>query len=181
MVDLLIKAVRSTSIDRFDHLKAKLRTQKATDYAGQNIDELSKAFKKDATELTSAGQYEHNLTLHMLKVSFLKPMAPLTRATNLSYTWLKRSLNTELLRVAPHMSREDADKCTMAVRSITYKHTCIKAEDEYHKQRDNTGWPPARHVTNSRAPPDNFGANANYYMEPGAALTKAQVNLLIQR
>jgi hypothetical protein len=174
----LIKAVRSTSIDRFDDLKAKLRTRKATDYAGQNVDELSKAYKKDATELTSAGQYEHNLTLHMLKV-FLEAGGRSNESYRFELRLMKRSLDAELLTVA-HMSRDDADKY-MATKSLTYKHICIKAEDEYHKQRDNNEWPPARHATDSRAPPGNFGANANVCMTPGASLTEAQVNMLIQR
>ncbi len=174
----LIKAVRSTSIDRFDDLKAKLRTRKATDYAGQNVDKLSKAYKKDATELTSAGQYEHNLTLHMLKV-FLEAGGRSNESYRFELRLMKRSLDAELLTVA-HMSRDDADKY-MATKSLTYKHICIKAEDEYHKQRDNNEWPPARHATDSRAPPGNFGANANVCMTPGASLTEAQVNMLIQR
>jgi hypothetical protein len=32
------------------------------------VDELSKDYKKDATKLTSAGQYEHNLNMHMLEM-----------------------------------------------------------------------------------------------------------------
>jgi hypothetical protein len=67
----LIKAVCSTSIAGFDNFKAKPKLQKATDYAGQDIDELSKAYKKDTAELTSTGQYKHNITLHML-TTFLK-------------------------------------------------------------------------------------------------------------
>jgi hypothetical protein len=61
----LFKAVCSTSIDCYDDLKTKLKNRKATDYTGQNIGDLSMDYNKDAIELTSAGQYDHNLTLHI--------------------------------------------------------------------------------------------------------------------
>jgi hypothetical protein len=173
----LIKAVRSTSIDWFNDLKAKLRIQKALDCAGQKVDDLSKAFQKDVTKLTSAGQYKHNLTLHMLKV-FLDAGGCSNESYRFELRLMNRSLDTELLSVAHSMSQEGADK-HMAAKSLTYKHICIKAEDEYHKQQDNNEWPPAPHATDSRAAPGNFGANANLCFEP--ALTKSQVNILIQR
>jgi hypothetical protein len=59
----LIKAIPSTYIDHYDDLKTKLKSRKATNYTGQNIYDLSVDYKKDGTELTSAGQYDHNLTL----------------------------------------------------------------------------------------------------------------------
>jgi hypothetical protein len=105
----LIKAVHSTSIDRFDDLKAKLKLYKATDYAGQNIDGLSKAYNKDAgAELTYVGQYEHNITLCMLK-TFLEASGRNNESYHFKLRLLKKSLDTELLGIG-HMSKDNANK-----------------------------------------------------------------------
>jgi hypothetical protein len=74
------------------------------------------------------------------------------------------------------MSRDDADKY-MASKALTYKHICIKAKDEYHKQCDKNGYPNVHHAMDSQMPPGNFGANVNVCdVAPGTTLTEAQVH-----
>ncbi|KAI2508103.1 hypothetical protein MHU86_6276 [Fragilaria crotonensis] len=67
----LIKTIQSTSIERFEDLKAAIKARHPSQYAGEN-QALAADYRKDARELTTAGQYDHNLTLTMLK-TFLWP------------------------------------------------------------------------------------------------------------
>ena len=67
----LIKTIQSTSIERFEDLKAAIKARHPSQYAGENLEALAADYRKDARELTTAGQYDHNLTLTMLKTFLL--------------------------------------------------------------------------------------------------------------
>ena len=67
----LIKTIQSTSIERFEDLKAAIKARHPSQYSGENLEMLAADFRKDARELTTAGQYDHNLTLTMLKIFLL--------------------------------------------------------------------------------------------------------------
>jgi hypothetical protein len=58
-----LKSIQSTSIERFDDLKTIIKTMLPSQYSGENLEQLAAHFRKDANELTTAGQYDHNLTL----------------------------------------------------------------------------------------------------------------------
>ncbi len=128
---------------------------------------LSVDFRRDAHERVTAGQYDHNLTLSMLKIFLVAG-----GANNGNYQFplrlLKKELNNALL-VIPHMSRADADKF-MIKENLTYKSICTLAEDEYRSQFDLNEWPPSRQTKDSKAPPSAF-----------ANLTEARVLTLIHQ
>ncbi|KAI2511804.1 hypothetical protein MHU86_2536 [Fragilaria crotonensis] len=63
-----LKSIQSTSIERFEDLKAIIKARLPSQYSGENLEQLAAHFRKDANELTTAGQYDHNLTLAMLKI-----------------------------------------------------------------------------------------------------------------
>ncbi len=67
----LIHTVRSTSIDRFENLKKRVKTCKPSNFAGEDLSKMALNLQAYAKELELAGQYDHNLTLHMLN-SFLE-------------------------------------------------------------------------------------------------------------
>ncbi|KAI2497523.1 hypothetical protein MHU86_16977 [Fragilaria crotonensis] len=67
----LFKTIQSTSIECFEDLKAAIKARHPTQYTGENLELLASDFRKDARELTTAGQYDHNLTLTMLKTFLL--------------------------------------------------------------------------------------------------------------
>ncbi|KAI2495284.1 hypothetical protein MHU86_19255 [Fragilaria crotonensis] len=59
-------------VDRaLEDLKAAIKARHPSQYAGENLEALAADYRKDARELTTAGQYDHNLTLTMLKTSLL--------------------------------------------------------------------------------------------------------------
>jgi hypothetical protein len=149
----LLKLVQSTSIERFENLRIRIKNRKASNYSGEDIELLAVDFHRDALELATAGQYEHNLTLSMLKIFLIAG-----GANNGNYQFplrlLKKELNDALL-VIPHMSRADANRY-MIKNSLTYKDICTLAEDEYRSQFDLDKWPPARLVKDTKALPSGF-------------------------
>ena len=66
-----LKSIQSTSIERFEDLKATLKARLPSQYPGEHVELLAAHFRKDANELTMAGQYDHNLTLGILKTFLL--------------------------------------------------------------------------------------------------------------
>ncbi len=67
----LIKTIQSTSIERFEDLKAAIKACHPSQYAVINLEALAADYQKDARELATAGQYDHNLTLTMLTMFLL--------------------------------------------------------------------------------------------------------------
>ena len=111
---------------------------------------LAVDFRRDAPELVTAGQYDHNLTLSMLKI-FLAAGRTNNGNYQFSLRLPQRELNPALLLI-PHITRAHRDK-HMIKENLTYKHICTLTEDEYCSQFDLNEWPPARHVKDSKAPP----------------------------
>jgi hypothetical protein len=169
----LIKLIRSVSIDRYEHLKARIKTRRPSQYSGQDMTQLASAFRQDAKELEIAGQYDHNLTLHMLD-AFLEGGGSGNEDFRYPLRGLKEHLVRELLK-AGHMNAVDANK-HMTKESLTYRDICRQVVDVYRTQYDNQKWPPARHATDSKAPPATFG-NLACSTDP---VTAAQVHALIQ-
>ena len=66
-LQLINKTIQSTSIERFEDLRIAIKARHPSQYSGENLESLAADFRKDACELTTAGQYDHNLTLTMLK------------------------------------------------------------------------------------------------------------------
>ncbi|KAI2499450.1 hypothetical protein MHU86_15034 [Fragilaria crotonensis] len=88
----LIKTIQSTSIERFEDLKAAIKARHPSQYAGENLEALAADYRKDARELTTAGQYDHNLTLTMLKTFW--PEEPETKTS--AFLFVRRS--SDLIR-----------------------------------------------------------------------------------
>ena len=171
----LIKAIQSISIERFEDLKAQIKKRHPSQYPGQNLESLAADFRRDAKELVTAGHYDHNLSLNMLE-AFLKAGGP----TNEDYRFPLRSLKARLdsaLLLIGHMSKADADK-HMQKENLTFKDICRLASTEYRKQFDRKQWPPASHASDSKAPPNRFGANL---ATGNQVVTEAQVLALIQQ
>jgi hypothetical protein len=163
----LLKLVQSTSIERFENLRNWIKGRSASNYSGEDIELLAVDFRRDALELMTAGQYDHNLTLSMLKI-FLIAGGNNNGNFQFPLRLLKKQL-TEALLAIPYMSRADGDKY-MVKENLTYKNICTLAEDEYRSQFDLGEWPPARNNQDSKAPQSGF-----------ANLTEAHVLTLIHQ
>lgn len=62
-----IKCVQSTLIEHYKKLKNDIKTCKATQFGGQNIEKMSKVLCDASDTLISASQYDHNLTLRVME------------------------------------------------------------------------------------------------------------------
>jgi hypothetical protein len=123
----LLKLVQSTSIERFENLHNHIKGHSASNYSGKDIELLAVDFCRDMLELVTAGQYDHNLTLPMLKF-FLVEGGANNGNFQFPLCLLKKQLNGALL-VIPYMSRADGDKY-MVKESLTYKSICTLAKNE---------------------------------------------------
>ena len=171
----LIKTVQSTSIERFEDLKMAIKRRHPSQYPGENLESLAADFRKDARELTTAGQYDHNLTLSMLKTFLLAGGAgnedfrfPL-RAT-------KQRLNQALLDIG--YKEKSGAQAHMVAEKLTYQDICRQAEDVYRTQYDRKEWPPSSNKPDPRAPNATFG---NLAESENTAITRAEALNLIQQ
>ena len=63
----LMSIVESISINRFDGIKAKLKSRNVGQYPGQNIVMLCSDYLSDYTDLDNTSMYDFTLTMHMLQ------------------------------------------------------------------------------------------------------------------
>ncbi|KAI2502610.1 hypothetical protein MHU86_11875 [Fragilaria crotonensis] len=142
-----LKSIQSTSIERFEDLKAIIKARLPSQYSGENLEQLAAHFRKDANELTTAGQYDHNLTLAMLKI-FLLAGGSGNEDFRFPLRSVKQKLEQALLDIG--FKDKEAANLHMQVNKLTYKDICAHAEDAYRTLFDRKEWPPARHTRDSR-------------------------------
>jgi hypothetical protein len=165
-----LKSIQSTSIERFEDLKAIIKARLPSQYSGENLEQLAAHFRKDANELTTAGHYDHNLTLGMLKI-FLLAGGSGNEDFCFPLRSVKQKLEQALLDIG--FKEKEAVNLHMQVNKLTYKDICAHSEDAYRTLFDRKEWSPARHTCDSKAPPAAFGNMAT-------PITRAEVLNLIQ-
>ena len=169
----LIKTIQSTSIERFEDLKASIKSRHPSQYAGENIESLAADFRKDARELTTAGQYDDNLTLTMLKI-FLLAGGPGNEDYRFPLRSTKQKLDQALLDIG--YKEKSGAQAHMVAEKLTYQDVCRQAEDVYRTQYDRKEWPPASRAPDVRAPATTFG---NVATPIQGSITRAEVMNLI--
>ena len=152
----IVHATHSVSIERFDQIALQIKKQHPSMFAGENMEQMCKVYHKLAQELTTAGQYDHNLTLRMVKTALLAG-----GKDNEDYRYdlraLKKKLtvSTELLTIG-YMGNEDKEK-HMVKKKLTFLDICQEITNCYRLAKDNANWPPASNAPDSKAPPAGFG------------------------
>jgi hypothetical protein len=116
---LILQSIQSTSIEVFEEIKNHIKARHPSQYSGENLAKLGDHFVDDATLLESAGQYNHNLMLHMVKI-FLQAGGEGKLAEDFRHEirTLKKSVNDELLNIR-FMTKDDADN-HMVQKSLTF-------------------------------------------------------------
>ncbi len=155
---LVLQSIQSTSIEVFEEIKNRIKARKPSQYSGENLAKLGEHFIDDASLLERAGQYDHNLTLHMVKI-FLEAGGEGQEAENYRHDIriLKKRVHDELLKIR-FMTKEDADT-HMVAQSLTYQAICEEVETQYRRYKDQKEWLPAKNIRDSKAPPTQYGAN----------------------
>lgn len=136
----LVQHLLTTSVTRFDTLKAKLRSLDPLRYAGQDVAKLADDYTTIANELIAAGCYDHNLTLAMVQ-GFLR-----AGDNNSRYEFpllsIEQKLNMELPQV-PFMTAQAATT-HMVNEGLDFRTVCNTAADTYRTLLDNNAWGPAK-------------------------------------
>ena len=150
----VVHAKRSVSIERYDQLALQIKQQHPSMYAAENMEKMCQVYRKLAQELSTAGQYDHNLTLRMVKTALLAG-----GKDNEDYRYdlraLKKRLTTELLAIG-YMKLEEKEK-HMARQKLSFLDVCSEITNCYRHAKDNSNWPPATNAPDSKAPPASFG------------------------
>ena len=169
-----IKTIQSTSVERFEDLKLAIKKRHPSQYSGENLEQLAADFRKDARELTTVGQYDHNLTLSMIKIFLLAG-----GAGNEDFRFPLRSIKQELEKALLEIGYKEKSAANrhMVDNKLTYQDICRYAEDTYRTLYDRKEWPPARNVRDSKAHPTNFG---NIAIDSNSPVTRVEVLALIQ-
>ena len=147
-----ISLITSSSIEKYDRLKETMRQRSPFQYPGQNLHQLASDFRRDAKLLVKAGQYDHNLTLVMLK-SFIKAGGEGTdgHAFRTPLYLIKERLDEAIAQIA--FMDKAASQAYMIKEKLTFEDICKKIEDKYKNCFDNALWSPAKHAIDSKAVP----------------------------
>ena len=169
---------QSTSIDRYEQMKKRIQGRHPSQYAGQDLVKLVEDFSMDAKNLTTAGQYDHSLTLRMLQ-TFLKAGGDgnTGEAFRFPLRTLKIKLDSALLVIG--LKEKAAAHAYMTREGLLYSDVCTIVENEYRKLKDAMEWSPAKHAQDSKAAPSTFGANVAQVAKV-ANLTDIQIMALMQ-
>jgi hypothetical protein len=153
-----ISLITSSSIEKYDRLKESMRQRSPGQYPGQNLHQLASDFRRDAKLLIKAGQYDHNLTLVMLK-SFIQAGGQDTNGH--AFRTPLYLIKERLDKAIAHISFMDkaASQAYMIQEKLTYEDICKKVEDDYKNCFDNSLWSPAKHAVDSKAVPTKPFAN----------------------
>ena len=171
-----LKAIQSTSIERFEDLKASIKLRRLpSQYPGENLEQLAAQFRKDALELTTAGQYDHNLTLSMMKI-FLLAGGTGNEDFRFPLRATKQKLEQALLDIG--FKEKAAANEHLSKHKLNYRDICTQAEDTYRTLFDRKEWPPAKNIRDSKAPPTAYGNIAS--ISDKVPITRAEVLTLMQ-
>ena len=140
---------------------------------------MASELRRHAKILTSAGQYDHNLTLIMLK-NFIKAGGDSTAADDFRFRLrsLKSALEDALNKIG-YMSKLEGT-ALLAKQGLLYKDICKLADDEYRKSLDRGEWMPARNARDSKAPPSGYGAHVAQAEGTSQFITRSEALALLQ-
>jgi hypothetical protein len=171
----LMNEIQTQSIERIESIKRQIKDRKPQMYPGQDLMKMAVANRADALELTNAGQYEHNLSLDMLKNYLLGGGAD-NEDFRFPLRLLKLKLDEQLIQIG-YMDKDAAD-AHMVKEKLHYKDINNGATKTYRKQSDLGQWPPAKNASDSKAPPAGYGAHLAQTKEWCG--TQAEVLAMIQ-
>ena len=141
----LIKTILSTSIESFEDFKAAIKACHPSQYAGENL---------EARELTTTGQYDHNLTFTMLK-TFLLAGGAQNEDFRFALRSTKQKLDQALLDIG-YKEKRGAHAHMVVTKTLTFQDICRHAEDACPMHFDRKEWPPVSHAPDVRAPSVTF-------------------------
>ena len=152
----LMKQIISSSTDRFEAIRARIKARTPMSYSGQDIEKMSEDNQTDANMLISAGCYEHNLTKSMIQCSLKS-----TVKGKFSHDLFDLENKVEAaLQYTTFMSTHEIDRY-FAQQGLTMQDVNIKVTALYRVLKDTDGgrgWPPSKISSDSKVVPRAFAA-----------------------
>ena len=146
----LMKQIISSSTDRYDAIKDRIKERTPHSYAGQNIEAMSIDNQTDAEELISGGYYEHSLTKAMV-AGYQKSSVKDKFAHHL---YILEDKVEEAIVNTKFMSRADQDT-HFATKNLTAKDVNVEVSDKYRSMKEANKWGPAK-TPDSKTVPKAF-------------------------
>mmetsp|Transcript_20119 Transcript_20119/g.43378 ORF Transcript_20119/g.43378 Transcript_20119/m.43378 type:complete len:361 (+) Transcript_20119:486-1568(+) len=146
----LMHIVNTVSMDRYEHIKQRLRNRTLRDYPRENIPKLCTDYLEDWKLLSGGRMYDHNQTMDMLKV--------VKTAGNHSYQAKFEAIRSDLskfLMTIRHKSYEDRVK--LKKKEYDVKSILKLAKEEYRIRLDDGEWPAATRAHDSPAMSSRYG------------------------
>ena len=147
----LIKIVGTTSIDRFDKIKDRIKGRLLANYPGENVDQICSDYNTDWRELHGAQMYDNNLTLMMVQI--------IMHGGNEDFRFDMRSLRSNLEKVLLKIRHFDYVQAYqyLVEKELDVSSALAYSKEMYRKQIDNKQWPAAQHATDSKAISRSYG------------------------
>ena len=149
-----ISIIRQQSLTHFRLLEQRIRNRSADNYPGQDLAQLASDTRKDAHELDIAGQYDHKITVDILKIALAAGgPSPSIEIQDFHFQLrsMKLKLETKLLE-SSYMSKVEQTRI-MSQEHLTYLHACNTISDTYRKLLSSDQWTPALSNKDSKAAP----------------------------
>ena len=155
---IIIEHERRQHGELYDAIKQQLLNMDVGKFPGANIKDMCIKMQKDTKALIKANQYNSKHNLRICRM--------LTEAggiNNSKYSNPMYVLLTKVKREIPkHNHLSNADKLTaMSKEEVGWEDILQEAKDMYQSMTAEgyIRWPPACNPSNSKVPPNNFGAN----------------------
>ena len=129
----LIYEIQVQTVERMESIKKEIKDRRLQQYPEQDLEKMAVHFCGAVLELSNARQYEHNLTLTMLK-AYLVAGGTDNEDYRYSLCGLKSILYDKLLAIG-YMYKAQAD-AHMAKEKLYYKDINSSATKAYCKQFD---------------------------------------------
>ena len=178
-----LRQVHSVTSRRYEQLKQSIKSLRASQFPGENVDSLSKKFIDLATELELGGVYDHELTKYMLE-AFIEAGGDIDSTIAGNYRHDLRNKLTELdaalkeIRFNPDQSARDT---YMETKKLGFREICDLAEEKYRALYTTNRWPPAQTKRDSRRVPQAYVAAVSGAPGDGpmVCLSQPQLNALV--
>ena len=144
-----IRALCTNSLNRYDNIKNQIRAKDPSQYAGQNIEVMAKELKKLAKVLRSAGHFDHNLTLTVVK-SFLRCECPDIYKTKMLQVQIAVQ---DAIKHCAYMSNDNDRIWYMKREKVDFVSVCDTATEEYGLAYGDGDWGPSKLPSDSAQPP----------------------------
>jgi hypothetical protein len=141
----LMNEIQTQTIERIEAIKKQIKDRKPQMYAGQDLSKMAVANRADALELTNAGQYEHNLSLDMLK-NYLLGGGTDNEDFRFQLRHLKMKLDKELINIG-FMDKDAADTHMTRRSCITRTSTAKLLRPIGSSWTSDSGLLPRTHLT----------------------------------